>query len=94
MSDYWVNDAIGRTYFVVSSTHNKGLLSILKTEIIPKLLKEVPNQPAESELTQNLQLSRFSVIFDREGYSPEFFKQMWEVCIIHADILHLSCKNA
>ena len=78
MSDYWVNDAIGRPYFVVSSAHNKGLLSILKTEIIAKLLKEVPNQPTESELTQNLQLSRFSVIFDREGYSPEFLKQMWE----------------
>lgn len=78
MSDYWVNDAIGQPYFVVSSAHNKGLLSVLRTEIIPKLLKEVPNQPSESELTGNAQLSRFSVIFDREGYSPEFFKQMWE----------------
>jgi hypothetical protein len=78
MSDYWVNDAIGQPYFVVSSAHNKGLLSILRTDIIPKLLEEVPNQPTESELTRNPQLSRFSVIFDREGYSPEFFKQMWE----------------
>ncbi len=78
MSDYWVNDAFGRPYFVVSSAHNKGLLSILRTEIIPKLLKEIPNQPTEAELTHNPQLSRFSIIFDREGYSPEFFKQMWE----------------
>ena len=78
MSDYWVNDAIGQPYFVVSSAHNKGLLSILKRDIIPKLLREVPNQPVESELTKSPQLSRFSVIFDREGYSPEFFKQMWE----------------
>ncbi len=70
MSDYWVNDAIGQPYFVVSSAHNKGLLSILKTDIIPKLLREVPNQPTKSELTRNPQLSRFSVIFDRKGYSP------------------------
>ena len=25
MSDYWVNDAIGQPYFVVSSAHNKGI---------------------------------------------------------------------
>ncbi len=78
MSDYWVNDAIVRPYFVVSSAHNKGLLSILKSEILPQLLKDVPTQPTDEDLIQNSKLSRFSFIFDREGYSPDFFHQMWE----------------
>jgi len=78
MSDYWVNDAIGRPYFVVSSAHNKGLLSMLKTEIVPQLLKDVPNQATKEDLNKDREISRFSLIFDREGYSPEFFKDMWK----------------
>ena len=50
----------------------------MKSEILPQLLKDIPNQPTDEELIQNSKLSRFSFIFDREGYSPEFFHQMWE----------------
>jgi len=78
MTDYWVNDVLGQPYFVISTAVNKGLLTMLNNEIIPRLLKEVPNQPSEAELGNNPYLSRFSIIFDREGYSPEFFKEMWE----------------
>jgi hypothetical protein len=78
MSDYWVNDALGQPYFVVSSAHNKGLLQTLKAEIIPELLKEVPDQFSQKDFLQDAKLSRFSIIFDREGYSPEYFKELWK----------------
>lgn len=78
MTDYWVNDALGQPYFVVSSPHNSGLLSMLNNEIIPRLLEDVPHQPSKEELEKNPLLSRFSIIFDREGYSPDFFKQLWD----------------
>jgi len=78
MTDYWVNDAIGRPFFVLTTPFNSGLLSILKSDIIPWLLSEIPDQPSEEELKLNPYKSRFSIIFDREGYSPACFKELWE----------------
>lgn len=77
MTDYWVNDRTGNPFFVVSTPFTTGLLDILKQEIIPRLIKDIPQQPTEAELEANKKLYRFIVIFDREGYSPEFFAFMW-----------------
>lgn len=82
VTDYWINDAVGQPFFVVSQTVNSGLLAILKDNIVPRLLEEVPNQPTQEQLTANQYLFRFSLVFDREGYSPEFFKQMWKERIV------------
>lgn len=76
-SDYWVNDAIGRPFFMVEKVTDPGLLKTLKEDIVPRLLKDVPNQPSDSELVDNPLLSRFILVFDREGYSPDFFEEMW-----------------
>jgi len=76
-SEYWVNDAKGRPFFVVERVVDSGLLEALRTDIVPRLLNEVPQQPTPKELTKNPLMPRFTLIFDREGYSPEFFKEMW-----------------
>ena len=77
-TDYWVNDQQGDPFFVVSTPFTSGLLDMLKREIIPRLLQEVPNQPTLEELKANPHRHRFILIFDREGYSPAFFAEMWE----------------
>lgn len=77
-TDYWVNDQLGRPFFVLSMPVCPGLIKVLKQEIVPRLRKEVPGQPSEEQLKANPNLHRFIIIFDREGYSPEFFKAMWE----------------
>lgn len=77
MTDYWVNDALGQPFFVVTTALTSGLLSMLRTEIIPQLLKDVPNQPLEEALAQDQYLHRFVMVFDREGYSPAFFEEMF-----------------
>jgi hypothetical protein len=77
-SEYWVNDSKGRPFFVVERVVDSGLLEALRTDIVPRLLKEVPQQPTIEELTANPLMCRFTLVFDREGYSPEFFKEMWE----------------
>jgi len=77
-TDYWVNDARGRPFFVVERVVDAGLLEVLRTDIVPRLLKEVPHQPCEQELRDHPQRSRFTLVFDREGYSPEFFQNMWQ----------------
>ncbi|MDM8515977.1 hypothetical protein QUF76_07245 [Desulfobacterales bacterium HSG16] len=76
-TDYWVNDAIGRPFFVVEKVTDPGLLTTLREDIVPRLLKDVPNQPSDLELKENPLLSRFILVFDREGYSPVFFDEMW-----------------
>ena len=77
-SEYWVNDSKGRPFFVVERVVDSGLLEALRTDIVPRLLKEVPQQPSAEELDANPLMCRFTLIFDREGYSPAFFKEMWE----------------
>jgi hypothetical protein len=77
-TDYWVNDQQGRPFFVVSTPFTSGLLDVLKREIVPRLLRDVPCQPSQAELDANPRLHRFVMVFDREGYSPDFLAQMWE----------------
>lgn len=77
-TDYWVNDALGQPFFVVNRPVDQGMLEALRTDIVPRLLKDVPGQPSDEELEKDPLLYRFVIIFDREGYSPVFFKQMWE----------------
>ena len=77
-TDYWVNDALGQPYFVVDRPVDQGMLEALKTDIIPRLLKDVPKQPSDKELQNDPYCHRFIMIFDREGYSPSFFKEIWE----------------
>lgn len=76
-TDYWVNDAIGRPFFVVEKVVDPGLLKTLRDDIVPRLLKDVPGQPSEEELSANPYSCRFILVFDREGYSPAFFQEMW-----------------
>jgi Transposase protein len=77
-TDYWVNDILGQPFFAVERPIDQGLLEVLQSEIVPRLLKEVPNQPTEAELKADRYRARFVILFDREGYSPAFFKEMWQ----------------
>jgi prepilin-type processing-associated H-X9-DG protein len=78
MTDYWVNDQEGRPFFAIGTPFTEGLLAMLREEMVPRLLKDVPNQPEEDALRTDDRLARFTLVFDREGYSPVFFRDMWE----------------
>jgi transposase len=76
-TDYWVNDGLGQPFFCVERPVDHGLLEALRSDIVPRLLTEVPGQPTAEQLGADPYLSRFLIVFDREGYSPVFFRQMW-----------------
>ena len=90
--DYWVNAMDGQPFFLINKAIDPGLLKVLKNDIIPRLENEVPNQPTQEQLIENPHLHRFTIVFDREGYSPHFLKEMKEkriACITynkHPDI--------
>ena len=77
-TDYWVNDALGRPFFVVSQPLTDGLAATLLGRIVPELLQSVPDQPTDAALAADPLLHRFVVIFDREGASHSLLSKLWE----------------
>jgi len=77
-TDYWVNDALGQPFFSIERPIDHGILEAIENEIVPRLLKDVPGQPTKEELAADPYRNRFLLIFDREGYSPSFFRRMWQ----------------
>jgi prepilin-type processing-associated H-X9-DG protein len=77
-TDYWVNAMDGRPFFVVTKAVDPGLIQVLEQEIVPRLKSEVPGQPTEQELEAEPRRARFTMIYDRAGYSPESFARLWE----------------
>jgi hypothetical protein len=75
-ADYWVNAMDGKPFFVVSQPVDPGLLQVLERDLIPRLEQDVPNQPSGEQLDADPLLHRFTVVFDREGYSPPFLAKM------------------
>lgn len=77
-TDYWVNAMDGQPFFAVTQAADPGLLKVLEEQIVPRLLEDVPHQPSAEMLQANRYQARFTMIFDRAGYSPEFFERRWE----------------
>jgi hypothetical protein len=77
-TDYCVNDVLGQPFFAVERPIDHGLLEVLRSDVVPRLLRDVPGQPTVEELEADRYRARFVIVFDREGYSPEFFKEMWQ----------------
>jgi hypothetical protein len=68
---------LGQPFFVVKRPLDQGMLEAIKSDIVPRLLEDVPRQPSQAELDGDPHLHRFVLLFDREGYSPAFFREMW-----------------
>jgi len=75
-TDYWVNALDGAPFFCVTKPIDPGLQKTLETDIVPRLLLDVPGQPCAQELADEPWLHRFTLIFDREGYSPDLFLRL------------------
>ena len=76
-TDYWINDALGRPFFVISKAVTDGLATTLLDEIVPELLASVPSQPSEAELAADPLRYRFVMVFDREGSTHSLFSRLW-----------------
>jgi len=74
-TDDWINALDGRPFFLVSRPVDAGLIEVLRTQIVPRLLADAPGQPTAAALAEDPLLHRFTLVFDRAGYSPEFFAE-------------------
>ena len=77
-TDYWVNALDAQPFFVVTKPVDPGMVKVLQTDIVPRLEKDAPNLVSDEELAENPLRHRFTLVFDREGYSPVLFAEMWK----------------
>ena len=77
-TDYWINDVLGQPFFVVNKTISNGLIQTIKEDLLDKFNSDIPNQPTQQELKEDKYKSRYMLVFDREGYSPDFFYDLWQ----------------
>jgi hypothetical protein len=74
-TDYWVNGLGGEPFFVVTQKIHAGLIAGLREQVIPQLLTDAPPLPPNTP-RQHGQALRFTIVFDREGFSPDFFTEL------------------
>lgn len=87
-TDYWVNGLDGAPFFVVTQPVNSGLISALRGQVIPQLLAATASPTtalaaADAPVAAGSSVAlaadtppRFTLVFDREGYSPELFTEL------------------
>ncbi len=57
-------------FFYINKEVDPGLIKVVEGEIVPRLEQGVPGQATEEQREENPFLPKFSLVFDREGYSP------------------------
>lgn len=87
-TDYWVNGLDGAPFFVVTQPVNSGLIAALRGQVIPQLLAATASPTtalaaADAPVAAGSSVAlaadtppRFTLVFDREGYSPELFTEL------------------
>ncbi len=78
VQEFWVNNEDGLPYFYVTGQVNEKLLEMLSISIIPQLLNDIKHKISNEELASDKDLPIFTIVFDREGYSPQFFGKIWD----------------
>jgi len=75
IQEFWVNNLEGMPYFYVCGQVNEKLQEMITKKIIPLLLDRFHCSPED---TKDPGQPKFTIVFDREAYSPGFFGKLWE----------------
>jgi hypothetical protein len=78
-TDYWINAMDGQPFLYINKEVDPGLIATLQQDVIPWLETSVPRSPEmEQRLADDPRAHWFTVVIDREGYSPALFRQLWQ----------------
>lgn len=76
-TDYWINAMDGQPFFYVNKEADPGLLATLRLDLVPWLEANAPlPEEHRARMAAEPRQPWFTLIFDREGYSPDFFGEM------------------
>jgi hypothetical protein len=62
---------------VVTGEVNEKMQQMILEKILPELLENVAIKIPDEQLQADPDLPRFTLVFDREAYSPQFFAKLW-----------------
>jgi hypothetical protein len=66
----------GQPFFYINKAVDPGLIKVVENEIVPRLSAELPQQPTPEQLNADPLLVCFTLVFDREGYSPDLMLRL------------------
>ncbi|HYY70215.1 MAG TPA: hypothetical protein VE734_10810 [Terriglobales bacterium] len=76
-TDYWINAMDGQPFFYVNQAVDPGLIATLRDDLVPWLETHAPVSEAhQKRMAEDPRQPRFTLIFDREGYSPAWFSKL------------------
>jgi hypothetical protein len=76
-TDYWIHAMDGQPFFYVNKDVDPGLIATLRNDLVPFLENHAPLSPElQKRMEDNPRQHRFTLVFDREAYSPELFAEM------------------
>lgn len=78
ITEFWINNANGLPYFFISGEVNEKLQDIIENNIIHELTKFTGDKISDTALEIDQQLARYTLVFDREASSPQFFNRLWK----------------
>ena len=73
--EFWVNNNDGLPYFFITGQVNEKLQQIIEEQIIPSLNEFLHIH--ETPQVIDPMMPNYTIVFDREAYSPEFFQSIW-----------------
>jgi hypothetical protein len=77
--DYWINAMDGQPFLYINQPVDHGLVAALRKDLVPWMESNVQMSAGHRQRVEaDPEVPRFTVIFDREGYSPELFEELWE----------------
>jgi hypothetical protein len=66
----------GQLFMLLNKAVDPGMIKVIENELLPELEVPVPAQAERKAVATNPYPHKFTLIFDREGYSPEFMARM------------------
>jgi hypothetical protein len=76
--DYWVNAMDGQPFLYINKEVDPGLVETLKNDVVPWLEQLAPKTAEQQQrLAEDPRGHWFTLVFDREGYSPELFAELF-----------------
>jgi len=76
-ADYWVNALDGQPFCYFNQTVDHGLVQAMRGEVLPWLEANVAvSAEQQQRMAADPRVPRFTMICDREGYSPDLFLEL------------------
>jgi hypothetical protein len=77
--DYWVNAMDGQPFLYINKEVDPGLIATIQNDVVPWLQQLAPKTAEqEQRLAEDPRAHWFTLVFDREGYSPELFAELFK----------------